>query len=471
MKRFVAIALLVVSGGSTLLTASCAVGPDYTRPKTETPAAWGEKADTSVADLSTWWTLFHDDILNGLIDRAIQSNQDLKIATSRVHESRAQLGVVVGGLFPEVNVGGSYAKSRQSPNAQPFPITQVYQSRYHAGFDASWEIDLFGSVQRGYEAATADYESWIENRRNVLVVLLGDVARNYVGLRGNQLLLGVLRQNVATAKETEEITRARLAAGVATAFDLTRAEALRASAESAIPQVETAIKQTIHRLSVLIGAAPETLAAELGAAKTIPALPPRVLVGLPSDLILRRPDIRQAERRLATATAAIGVATAELYPKISLTGAFGLDSLGSADLLKWESRAWSLGPTIRWPIFAGGRIRAQIKVQDAQQEQALASYEKSVLTALEEVENTLVAYLREGDRRRLLDQAVAANRKSVDLAEDLYKKGLTSFIDVLDAQRALYTTEADLARSEADVTLNLVALYKALGGGWESREP
>jgi outer membrane protein TolC len=180
--------------------------------------------------------------------------------------------------------------------------------------------------------------------------------------------------------------------------------------------------------------------------------------------------VRQAERRLASATAAIGVATAQLYPRFSLTGAFGLDSLGSADFLKWQSRAWSLGPTVRWPIFAGGSLRAQVAVEDARAAQALASYEKSVLTALEEVENALVAYLREGDRRRSLEEAAAENRKAVALADDLYKKGLTSFIDVLDAQRALYSTEAELARSRADATLNLVALYKALGGGWESRE-
>ena len=462
MKRFVA--------GVLVLAAGCAVGPDYERPKTETPAAWGETADTSAADLSSWWTLFHDDTLNSLVDRALKANLDLRIAAGRVHEARAQLGVVVGGLFPEIDADAYYSKSRLSPNAQPFPIP-LYQSRYHLDLDASWELDLFGALQRGYEAASADYQSWIENRRSVLVILLGDVARNYVGLRGNQLVAGVLRQNVASAKETEEITRSRLAAGVATLFDLVRAEAQRASAEAAIPQVEAAIKQSIHRLSVLIGTAPETLSAELGVARAIPTAPIRVIVGLPSELLLRRPDVRQAERQLASATAAIGVATADLYPKISLTGAFGLDSLGSADFLKWQSRAWSLGPSVRWPIFTFGRIRAQIDVQNAQQEQALASYEKSILTALEEVENALVAYLREGDRRRLLDEALVANRKSVELADDLYKKGLTSFIDVLDAQRALYATQADLARSEADVTLDLVGLYKALGGGWESRGP
>jgi len=454
-----------------LLAAGCAVGPDYEPPKTETPAAWGEKADLSSADLSRWWTLFNDDALNRLVDRAVKSNHDLRIATGRVREARGQLGVVVGQLFPEIDATGSVVRGRQSPNGLQFPIADDYTTRYKAGFEASWEIDLFGAVQRGYEAASADYESWIENRRNVLVVLLGDVARNYVGLRGNQFLAGVLRRNVASALDTEQITRARLAAGVATELDVSRAQALRASAESAIPQVEAAIKQTIHRLSVLTGATPETLTAELLAPTPIPSAPPRIIVGLPSELLLRRPDVRQAERKLATATAAVGVATAELYPRISLTGAFGLDSLSSADFFKWQSRAWSVGPSIRWPIFAGGRIRAQIEVQDAQQEQALAAFEKSVLFALEDVENALVSYLREVDRRRSLDEAVTANRRAVELADDLYRKGLTSFIDVLDAQRALYLTEADLGRSTAEVTLNLVLLYKALGGGWESAGP
>jgi multidrug efflux system outer membrane protein len=462
--RRVLIAVLGVAAG-------CAVGPDYGRPKSEAPAAWGEKADTSSADLSRWWTVFNDEQLNALIGRAVASNHDLRIAAGRVNEARAQLGVITGGLFPEIDLTASHAHSRISPNAQPFKVPQIYQSRYKAGFDASWEIDLFGAVQRGYEAASADYESWIENRRGVMVTLLGEVAVNYVALRGDQLLVRILTQNIASARDTAEITRARLAAGVATSLDVSRAEALRASAEAALPTLEASVKQAIHRLSVLVGTAPETLTAELAAPKPIPSAPPRVIVGLPSELLLRRPDVRQAERRLASATASIGVATAELYPRISLTGAFGLDSLGSADFLKWGSRAWSLGPSIRWPIFAGGRIRAQIAVEDARQEQALAAYEKSVLVALEDVENALVAYLRSGDRGRHLEEAVSENRKAVALADDLYRKGLTSFIDVLDAQRALYATETELGKSAAEVTLNLVALYKALGGGWESREP
>jgi NodT family efflux transporter outer membrane factor (OMF) lipoprotein len=463
VKRFISIS-------AVLLSASCAVGPEYERPKTQAPAAWGEKTDTATADLSRWWTVFNDESLNGLVERAVRANHDLKIAVDRVVESRAQMGVVLGALLPEIDLTGSQTHSRLSPNAQPFPITQIYQSRYKVGFDSSWEIDLFGGAQRAYEAASADYESWIENRRAVLVTLLGDVARNYVGHRGNQLLIAVLRRNAATARGTAEITQARLAAGVATSLDVARAEALLASAEAALPPVEAALKQTLHRLSVLLGLPPESLSAELSAEAPIPAAPARVVVGLPSELLLRRPDVRQAERKLAEATATIGVAVSELYPKFSLTGAFGLDSLGSADFLKWQSRAWSLGPSVRWPIFAAGRLRAQVAVEDARKNQALDAYEKSVLVALEEVENALVAYLREGERRKSLEAAVAADRKAVELADDLYRKGLTSFIDVLDAQRALYGAEADLGRSTAEVALDLVALYKALGGGWESRE-
>lgn len=450
------------------LLAGCSVGPDYEPPVTKAPPGWGEAAETSTADLSRWWTVFNDEALNRLVDRAVRANHDLKIAAARIEESRGQAGVVFGRVLPQIDSIDSYTKSRVSPNAQPFKFDQIYQSRYKVGFDAAWEIDIFGGGRRRIEAAAADIESWVENHRAVLVTLLGDVGMNYVGLRGNQLLLAVLRQNVATAKGTVEITQARLAAGVATTLDVARAEALLASAEAALPDVETALKQTVHRLSVLLGLPPQALAQELAAAAPIPSAPGRVVVGLPSELLLRRPDVRQAERRLAAATATIGVAVAELYPRISLTGAFGLDSLGSSDLFTWQSRAWSLGPSIRWPIFAGGRIRAQIAVEEARAGQALSAYEKAVLVALEDVENALVSYLREGDRRRSLEAAVAADRRAVELADDLYRKGLTSFIEVLDAQRALYVAQAELARSQAQVTLDLVALYKALGGGWES---
>jgi NodT family efflux transporter outer membrane factor (OMF) lipoprotein len=461
---------LAVSAALGLLLAGCTVGPDYEPPRTKAPTQWGEQAETATADLSTWWTVFNDEELSRLVDLAVRGNLDLRIAVERVAEARAQLGVVTSALLPEIDLNGTHTHSRVSPNAQPFPLPQIYQSRYRASFDASWEIDVFGGARRAYEAASADYESWVENRRAVLVTLLGEVARNYVGLRGNQLLLAALRQNVVTARGTVEITQARLAAGVATTLDVARAEALLASTEASLPEVEAAIKQSIHRLSVLIGHPPEALTPELASEAPIPAAPARVVVGLPSELLLRRPDLRQAERQLAAATASVGVAVAQLYPRFSLTGAFGLDSLGSSDFFNWQSRIWSLGPSVRWPIFAGGRLRAQIAVEDARKEQALAAYEKAVLVALEDVENALVDYLRQGERRSRLDAAVTANRKAVELADDLYRKGLTSFIDVLDAQRALYLSQAELARSQSQVTLDLVALYKALGGGWESKE-
>lgn len=460
----------IAAAFAVALLSGCAVGPDYERPRTKAPEQWGESADTAPADLSAWWTVFKDETLNRLVERAVKANHDLRIAAGRVAESRAEQGVVLGALLPEIDADASHSHSRQSPNAQPFALTHVYQSRYHVGFDASWEIDLFGGVQRAYEAASADHESWIENRRAVLVTLLGEVARNYVAYRGSQLNRSVLRQNAATARETAEIARARLAAGVATTLDVARAEAQLASAEAALPPAEVLLKQFSHRLSVLTGEPPGALARELAADGPIPSASERVIIGLPSDLLLRRPDVRQAERRLASQTARIGVAVSELYPKISLTGAFGLDSLGSADLLKWQSRAWSLGPSIRWPIFAAGRLRAQIAVEDARKEQLLAAYEKSVLTALEDVENALVQYLREQERLKSLIEAATADRRAIVLADDLYRKGLTSFLDVLDAQRTFYSTELELGRSKADVALYLVALYKALGGGWETKD-
>ena len=451
----------------------CAVGPDYEKPALKGPAAWGgadaAKIASEAAELGRWWTVFQDAALDSLVERAVRSNLDLRDATARIREARAQYGVAVGALLPSLDATGSYTRSRVSENGffgfGPFPR---YRNEYNGAFDASWEIDLFGGARRGYEAAVADVEASFEDRRAVLVSLLGEVARNYVSARGFQRQLAVLRDNVRSAQGTVDLTKARLTAGVATALDVARAESQLAASASLIPGTEGALMQSVHRLGVLLGAEPNALREEMGPEGPIPAAPARVIVGLPSDLLARRPDVRRAERQLAAATARIGLATAELYPRISLTGTFGLDSIGSGDFFKWGSRAWSLGPTLRWPVFAGGRIRANIEVQDARAEQAAIAYERTFLTALEDVENALVAYLREGDRRRSLEEEVAADRRAVELAEDLYRKGLASFLEVLEAQRSLYAAQAEVARSEAAVTLDLVSLYKALGGGWET---
>jgi len=450
-----------------LLTASCAVGPDYLQPQMAAPAGWGERVDTSAADLSRWWTVFKDATLERLVEDAIQANHDLKFAGARVKEARANVGVAFGGLLPEVDLAGSAARNRTSGNGLRLPGTGLYSDRYTAAFDAGWEIDLFGSTRRGIEAAAADYEASIEFRDAVLVSLMGDVARNYVALRGNQKLRAVLQENVKSAKATAELIRARIRAGVATDFDLARAESLVARAEGQVPPVEVALKQSIHRIGVLLGREPRALEEELEKEAPIPVAPAQIVVGLPSELLRRRPDVRGAERQLAAATARVGVATADLFPRFSLTGAFGLDSLKSGDFFESAGRAWSVGPFVRWPVFAGGRIRSSIKAADARQEQSLAEYERSVLLALEEVENTLVAYLREWDRRRAVTAAVDADRRAAALSDDLYKKGLASFLEVLESQQNLYAAQAELARSDAGVSLALVSLYKALGGGWD----
>ena len=449
-----------------LAAAGCAVGPDYQPPPLQAPAAWTSPADAGAADLSRWWTVFRDPILDRLVERAVAANLDLRVATARVREARAVVGVAQGRLLPEVAAGGSYGRTRLSENALQFPIDPLTTSRYAAGFDAAWEIDLFGGVRREREAAVAEAGAAEALRRAALVTLLGDVGLNYVGVRGQQRLLRALRSNVESAASTVELTRARLQAGVATALDLARAEAQRAAAEAAIPPAEAQLRRLIHRLGVLLGGPPGALAAELSEERPIPRAPDRVVVGLPSDLLLRRPDVLAAERRLAAQTARIGVATAELFPRVSLTGAFGWESLSSGDLFQAASRTWSVGPSIRWPIFAAGRLRAQVRVEEARQEAALAEFEHAVLRALEDVENGLVAYAQEGARRTQLEAAVEANRRAVALADDLQRQGLAGFLDVLDARRSMYVAEAELARSEADVVLALVALYKALGGGW-----
>jgi NodT family efflux transporter outer membrane factor (OMF) lipoprotein len=444
------------------------VGPDYSVPPQESPPAWGEPAETAPVDLTRWWTVFGDRTLDLLIARAVQANLDLRMAQSRIREARAQVGVAFASLLPEVDADGSATRLRMSKNgpfgAAGFPL---YRNDFLATFDASWEIDLFGGNRRAVEAAGADLEATVQDRNAVLVSLLGDVARAYVELRGAQRQLAVLRGNEGSARGTVDLTKARLQAGVATALDLARAEALLASVSSQIPLTARAIRQSLYRLGVLLGKSPRSLEGELTPEGPIPAVPPRVAVGLPSDLLRRRPDVRRAERQLAAATARIGQATADYYPKLTLLGSFGAESLKASDWFTWPSRLWSVGPSVRLPLFQGGRVAANVEVQNAREEQARTLFEETFLLALEEVENALTAWFREGERHGSLEDEVAADRRAVDLADDLHRKGLVSFLDVLEAQRALYGAQLQLADSEMSRSVDLVALYKALGGGWD----
>ena len=458
---------------SMLLIVGCAVGPNYRPPKVSVPESWGESQKNAAfnhADpIVQWWKTFNDPVLDSLITRAVESNLDLRVAEARIREARFQSGVVSSELWPSVETSASYSRSRRSQGISIIPPkARLKRNLYQAGFDASWEIDLFGVKRRAIEAARADIDAAVENRRDVLVTLLAEVARNYIEVRGLQRRLEIVRNNVRVQQETIDITRARFEAGLSSELDAVQAEALLATTQSQIPTLESSTKQTIHRIGILLGQKPDALQAELTKGAPIPSAPAMVPVGLPSGLLRRRPDVRRAEWELAAATARIGVATADFFPKFSLTGDFGLQTEDLNVFSLTNSRYWSFGPTIRWPIFQAGRIRANVKVQNARQEQLLVNYEKAVLTALEDVENALVTFAGEQVRHKNLTAAVNANRRAVELAGELFTRGLANFLSVLDAERSLYESEDNLAQSEHTVSLNLVSLYKALGGGWET---
>ncbi|HEV3026956.1 MAG TPA: efflux transporter outer membrane subunit [Planctomycetota bacterium] len=459
-----------------LALAACSVGPDYQKPVSSVPADWSEKGSaldpaasrvtTQAAQVAEWWKSFKDAELTSLMERAAQSNLDLKLAESRIREARGLRGVSAGALLPAVNASAGYSRNRESENV-PIPGAGMQSNLYQAGFDASWELDVFGGIRRTVEAADAEVEASIEARRDVLVTLLAEVGRNYLEVRGFQAQIGIARQNLDAQKKTLELTQARFLAGRAAELDVVRAQAQVSTTASQLPVLENQRIQATHRLGVLLGREPGLLREELASVALIPAPPPEVPVGLPSELLRRRPDLRQAERELAAASARIGVATADLYPKFSLTGFFALESINASDFAKWGSRAWSVGPTIQWSIFQGGRIRARIEVENARQEQAAILYERSILVALQEVEDALVAYSQEQAHRVELSDSVAANVKAVDLANQRYTQGLVDFLSVLDAQRSLYVSQDALVLSERRISGDLVALYKALGGGWE----
>lgn len=453
-----------------LILTGCAVGPSYRSPQVKVPTQWNEATNT-LATVVDWWKTFNDPELNSLIERAVKTNLDLRVAGARLREARALRGSVVWELLPTITGSAGYTDAQRAENAQTFVVAnqKLHTDLYDAHFDARWEIDIFGGRRRAVQAATARFQAVEDERSATLISVLSEVARNYLEVRGYQQRLAISQRNVKAQTDAVEIARARYNAGLTGELDVKRAEALLATTQSQVPTSLTAAEQGAHRLSVLLGQPPGTLHAELSAATPIPSVPPLVPVGLPSELLRRRPDVRSAERQLAAATADIGVETAELFPKFSLIGTGGFQSLSVSDWFVPQGKYWSAGPTVTWRFLDFGRIRAQIKAANARQEQALALYELAVLTALEDVENALVAYANEQVRYRSLDEAVAANRRSVELANELYTKGIGDFLNVLDAERSLYQSEDQLVISESTVTENLVALYKALGGGWETK--
>jgi outer membrane protein, multidrug efflux system len=470
-----------------LAAAGCMVGPDYKRPEAKVPAAWNgqeavtpatpSKTTTDPAAVAQWWTVFHDPSLSSLVEMAVRANLDLRLAEARIRQARAALGVAGGPLYPEIDANLQYQRSSKSTSQavggggvgpSGLATTGAFSELFQVGLDASWEIDIFGGIRRNIEAAGADLQASVEDRRDVLVTLVGDVGNNYLSLRGLQQQLAVARKNLEAQKKTAAIIRRRFEVGTVSKLDLVNADAQVASTASQIPTLESQARAAIYSLGVLLGREPAALEKDLIKAGPIPPNPPAVPVGLPSELIRRRPDIRRSEAQLHAATARIGVATADLFPKFNLTGSMGVSS---SDLTKLgnlaNSKFWSFGPSVNWPIFAGGRIWWNIKLQDALAEQALLTYQKTVLTALQDVETALVAYAKEQDRRKALDEAVANNRQAVDLAMKLYIAGKTDFLNVTTAQLSLLVNENLLVQSIRTVDTNLIALYKALGGGWE----
>jgi outer membrane protein, multidrug efflux system len=457
---------------------ACAIGPKYVRPDTPMPAAWRDAPTGAIVgppeSLQRWWTSFRDPVLDRLITRAVAGNLDLQIASARIREARAARGIAAAGALPQVGVGADYARTRRSESVPPFtdsanpqsPFGARDQNLFEAGFDASWEIDVFGGVRRDKEAALAQVQATEEARRDVLVTLSADVARNYVELRGAQRQLAILDETLRAQQDTLALVRARADAGLATDLDVSRAEGLVATTASQRPTLMREAGEAVHRLGVLIGLGPDALAEELAAPAAIPASPPELPPLLPSHLLSRRPDLRRAERELAAATARVGVARADLFPRFSILGAFGHRSDQGGDLPTLSSQFWSVIPGVRWPILSGGRIRANIRVQDARQEQAEKSYEKTILTALEDVADALLAHSRELERQESLRTAVAANRRALDVSLERYTSGVESFLSVLDAQRSVYAADDALVQSERDLVVSLIALYKSLGGGW-----
>jgi len=460
------------------LAASCALGPRYTPPTPTMPAHWREMAaavqPSGPPDLEQWWTAFQDPLLDDLVGRAVEANLDLKIAAARVREARAVRGIAASAALPQVDVHGQAARTERSDAVPPFntaaaggsPFGSRTQSIFEAGFDAEWELDVFGGVRSDVEAAIAQVQSAEEARRDILVTLLADLARNYAELRGTQRQLEILDATVQSQQETLDLAQARFDAGLGTALDVERAEGLLEATKSRRPELERQANRAMYRLDVLIGREPGTLAPALEPSKRLPQQPPSLPELLPSDLLSRRPDLRRAERDVAAAVARLRVARADLFPRFSIGGSFGRRSEDVSDLGLTGSQFWFLVGGVRLPILSGGRIRANIQAQDAKQEEALRQYEKAVLTAVEDVENALSAQIREQRRLETLRAAVAANRRALDLATERYTGGLENFLSVLDAQRAVYGAEDGLAQSETSAVVSLIAVYKALGGGW-----
>ncbi|MCX5891547.1 MAG: efflux transporter outer membrane subunit [Deltaproteobacteria bacterium] len=471
-----------------ILTVGCIkVGPDYVRPQTSVSHTWLEAGDQRVkmepAEYRNWWKIFNDNALDRLIDTAYRENLTLRLAGARVLEARAQLGATVGSLFPQTQQAtGSVLKNRESAGT-PISGTSASAPRFgglsswesQVGLTANWEIDFWGKFRRAIESADAGLLASIANYDSTLVSLTGDVANFYITIRTLKRRLDIARHNVRLQRESLQIAEARFVGGTTSQRDVEQAKTVLAGTQATIPILETQLRQAKNALSVLLGLPPNRLIEQLRGKDDIPAPPAQVAVGIPVDLLRRRPDVRAAEYNAMAQSAQIGVSKAQLFPAFSLTGNFGMFSsdVGKnalAEMFNWRNRQGSIGPSVQWNIFNYGQITNLVRVQDARFQQLLITYQNTVLSAQREVEDNLIAFLRIQEQAKFLRESAEAARRSLDLAVLQYREGITDFTTVLTAQQALLSAEDSLANALGNISLNLVGVYRALGGGWELRE-
>jgi NodT family efflux transporter outer membrane factor (OMF) lipoprotein len=455
------------------LTACATVGPSHQTPATEVPPEWHrideqQRSIVKVAeavDLSRWWLNLNDPLLSELVADALQTSPDLRNATARLREARARRAVAGSERFPSVTAAGSASRSRTSEETGSGDTRELFS----AGFDASWELDLFGGITRGIEAAEANLESSVADLHDTQVTLVAEVATNYVEVRSLQIRLRIARDNLASQSETLQLTDWRAQAGLVSNQDVDQARSNREQTRAQIPSLETALAEAEHRLDILLGKTPGTLHPRLTTAADLPALPEEIVVSIPADTLRQRPDVRAAERTLAAETARVGVAEAARYPSFTLSGSIGLEALTLGALGNSGAATSSLLAGITAPVFDAGRLRNQVEIQDAVREQAQVAYEQTVLSALQEVENALVALARNSQRSEALVIATKSAGNAAEMARQRYSAGLIDFQSVLDTERSVRSVEDSLATSRADGVLALIRLYKALGGGWSTQ--
>ncbi|MGP9811314.1 efflux transporter outer membrane subunit [Rhodopseudomonas sp. NSM] len=469
-RRAPRLAMLLACGA---VLSGCAVGPDYIVPGIELPTTWGNarptKTPPAIPQLSEWWRRLNDPLLNRLIEEAVQGNLDVASAKARIREARATRRQAVGALFPTLDGYGSATRnqiSTSTTSGEAAATTTTY-NQFQAGFDSSWELDIFGANRRNVEATTYGVDAAEDDLRATLLTLVGDVASYYTQARGYQARIALARRTAASQRETAALTQRKFDAGSASAVDVAKASAQAASTEANIPTFEISYAESVNRLGVLLGREPTALAPLLARVKPIPA--PRLPLpkGIPADVLVMRPDVRKAERQLAQYTALIGKAEAALYPSVSLTGSVSTTALKVGDLGKNSTIGWSFGPTLSVPIFNGGQLRAAVQIGEAQRDQYYVAWRAAVLSALEDVENAIVSLSQQRKRVGNLSESARRYAEAARLSRSLYETGSSSFLDVLDAERSLYTAEDSLLDTRVSVATSYVALAKGLGGGWD----